>query len=321
MSDTSSADEHAQSQQAAVEALEPGRLEQRLLLRSAVATLLLALAGIAIGLSTGAKSIVFDGMYSLVDAGMTTVAFFAARLIARGADRRFQFGYWHIEPILGFVNGSVLLFACVYAFVDGVSATLMGGREVNFGSGIIYAGVSAVVCAGMFVHMRRRGRDLGSTLLSLDSRAWMFGGLLSAGICLSFGAATLLQGTHAERFVAYFDPAVLILLALCMAPMPLKSILEAGREILQIAPADLDADVSTIAAGVAARHGFVGHRSYVTRVGRAQFIEIGFVSPTASTATTFGELDSIRQEIAEAMGGLRPGHWLTVDFTADRVWI
>lgn len=306
--------------QATPKASESAR-EQRLLLQSAIATLLLSLAGIAVGLSTGAKSIVFDGMYSLVDAGMTMVAFFVARLIARGADRRFQFGYWHIEPILGFVNGSVLLFACLYAFVDGVGAMMMGGRAVNFGWGIVYAGVSAAVCAGMFAYVRRRGRDLASTLLDLDSRAWLFGGLLSVGICLSFGIAALLEGSDAERFVAYFDPAILILLTLGMAPIPVKTILEAGREILQVAPADLDTHVGTIASGVAARHGFIAHQSYVTRVGRAQFIEIGFVSPTASTAMTFGELDTIRQEIADAMGGLRPGYWLTVDFTADRRWI
>ncbi|WP_407889531.1 cation transporter [Scytonema sp. NUACC26] len=107
------------------------RQEQRLLLLSAVGTLFLSIVGVLIGLWTGAKSIVFDGMYDVVDASMTLNAWLVARLIARGDDRRFQYGYWHIEPMLAFLNGTVLLFACVYAFVDGVGATLAGVRSAS----------------------------------------------------------------------------------------------------------------------------------------------------------------------------------------------
>ncbi len=133
--------------------------------------------------------------------------------------------------------------------------------------------------------------------------------------------AGLLEGVGAGQFAVYVDPAILIVLSVCMAPFPAATIARAGREILQIAPPELDARVDSIARDVAARHGFVDHRSYVTKVGRAQFIEIGFVAPSAATVKTLGEFDAVRQEIADAMGGRRPGYWLTVDFTADPRWI
>ena len=57
--------------------------EQRLLLLSAGATFSLATAGVVVGLSTQARSIVFDGIFDLVDAAMTIVAWLAVRLIAR----------------------------------------------------------------------------------------------------------------------------------------------------------------------------------------------------------------------------------------------
>ena len=66
---------------------------------------------------------------------------------------------------------------------------------------------------------------------------------------------------------------------------------------------------------------FADYASHVVRVGRAEFIEIGFVAPSRDTATTFDQLDAIREEIAVALGGLKPGSWLTVDFTADKRWI
>lgn len=297
------------------------RQEQHLLLLSAAATLFLSMVGVVVGLWTGAKSIVFDGMYDVVDAGMTLNAWFAARLIARGDDRRFQYGYWHIEPMLAFLNGTVMLFACVYAFVDGVGAMRAGGRPVSLDIGIVYAAVSTILSFATYTYVRRKGRGLGSTLLDLDARSWLLGGVLSAGLCLSFSAAGLLQGAGAGQLAAYVDPTILIVLSVCMAPFPAATIAKAGREILQIAPPALDACVRDIAGEVAARHGFVEHRSYVTKVGRARFIEIGFVAPSAATTKTLGELDAVRQEIADAMGGLRPGYWLTIYFTADPRWI
>lgn len=295
--------------------------EQRILLLSAAGTLALALVGIAVGLWTGAKSIVFDGMYDMVDAGMTLSAWFAARLIARGDDRRFQYGYWHIEPMLAFLNGSILLFACFYAFVDGIGVMLAGGRMISLDVGILYAATGAVVSFAVYMVVDARRRGLESMLLQLDARAWLLGALLSGGLCVAFVIAALVKGTAASPIAAYVDPAILITLSLVMAPLPARTIMAAGREILQIAPADLDEKVSRIAADLAARHGFVEHQSYVTKVGRVQFIEIGFVAPSADVTKKLGELDLIREEFAEALGGLKPGHWLTVDFTADRQWI
>jgi predicted Co/Zn/Cd cation transporter (cation efflux family) len=300
---------------------EPEQREQRILLLSAAGTLALSLVGIVIGLWTGAKSIVFDGMYDMVDAGMTLSAWFAARLIARGNDRRFQYGYWHIEPMLAFLNGSILLFACFYAFIDGISVMLAGGRTIALDVGIVYAATGAVVSFSVYLMVDARRRGLESMLLQLDARAWLLGALLSSGLCVAFVLAALLKGTAASPIAGYVDPAILIILALVMAPLPARTLLSAGREILQIAPPDLDEKVRHITAELAFRHGFVEYQSYVTKVGRVQFIEIGFVAPSAEVSKKLGELDLIREEFAEALGGLKPDHWLTVDFTADRQWI
>ncbi|WP_458098168.1 hypothetical protein [Roseomonas sp. WA12] len=61
-----------------------------MLLALAIITLATAAVGIGIGLFAGSKAIVFNGMYALIDAGMPLAAWFAAGLIGRGEDRRFQ---------------------------------------------------------------------------------------------------------------------------------------------------------------------------------------------------------------------------------------
>ena len=297
------------------------QLEQRLLLTSTAATVILAVVGVAVGLWSGARAIVFDGMFNVVDAAMTLTAVGAARLIARGADSRFQYGYWHLEPLLGFVNGALLLFACLYGLVDGIGALLEGGRTVHFGAGVGYAGIVAVLSCAVGLWIHRNSRNLGSALLDLDARAWLLGAALSGGLCLSFAAAAALSGTSAARFAALADPLVLVILSVGMAPFPLATLLSAGRQILQVAPPELDARVRRVSSETAARHGFVDHRSYVTRIGRVSFVEVGFVAPPDGPARALGDLDTIRDEIEQALGGGAPETWLTIHFTADPRWL
>ena len=65
-----------------------------------------------------------------------------------------------------------------------------------------------------------------------------------------------------------------------------------------------------------ARHGFLGYRSYVSKAGRARFIEVGVLLP-AELRLAIGELDAFRAEIGAAIGGEGPDRWLTIQFTAD----
>ncbi|WP_372692518.1 cation transporter [Brevundimonas sp.] len=226
-----------------------------------------------------------------------------------------------METLLGFVNGALLLFACLYGLVDGVGALLEGGRTVHFGAGVGYAGTVALLSGAVGLWIHRGGRHLGSALLDLDARAWLLGATLSGGLCLSFAAAAALSGTPAARFAALVDPLVLVILSVGMAPFPLATLVSAGRQILQIAPPALDARVRRIAAAAAARHSFIDHRSYVTRIGRVSVVEVGFVASPDGPARTLGALDTIREEVEQALGGDAPETWLTIHFTADPRWL
>ncbi|MDF2900186.1 MAG: cation diffusion facilitator family transporter [Phenylobacterium sp.] len=295
--------------------------EQRLLLTSMIVTIVLALSSIGFGLWISSKSVMFDGFYDLIDAAMTGVALITVRLISRGDDERFQYGYWHLEPMLALLNGLILAFACVYAFIDGLNGLIVGGRELQFGLGAIYGAVSSVLNFAFFAYIRRSARSLGSQMLEVDARSWLMGGVLSAGLCVSFVVGGFLTQTGAARFAPYADPLILVIAALCLIPFPLMTIWKAGRDILMITPSDLDEKISQLAKEVAERHGFVDYDSHVVKSGRQQFIEIGLVAPSGDTQTNYERLDAIRAEIAAAMGGASPGYWLTVDFTADKRWI
>ena len=103
--------------------------EQKVLKQSIGISGAFASSGILLGLLSGSQSIVFDGLFSVIDTLVLMLALTAARLVQREGDRRFQYGYWHIEPMVLAFNGSVLMFLCLYAFINAVGGFLAGGHE------------------------------------------------------------------------------------------------------------------------------------------------------------------------------------------------
>ncbi len=95
--------------------------EQSTLKFSIALTVFLGVLGVASGLATGSQAIIFDGIYSFVDVVPTIVSLVVVKLIAQGSSHRFQYGYWHLEPLVAVLRDSILVVACIYAGIDAVN--------------------------------------------------------------------------------------------------------------------------------------------------------------------------------------------------------
>lgn len=295
--------------------------EQRVLLYSIAITTFDAAIGVAVGLLINSSSIVFDGVYSVIDAVMTGLALGVSVLLARGTTRNFQFGFWHLEPLIVLANSVVLALSCGYALLNAVNDMLSVGREVSFGPGAIYAVVAGAVALVLSVVIGREARRLGSELLAIDARNWFASGLVSVALGLSFLLAARMHGTAYDHLVPYLDPAVLATLSLALLPLPLIACWRSAKDLVQVAPADLDEEVRAIAQDIQARHGFSTFSSYVSKMGRARFVDITFLSPGGFGPHPVGFFDTIRREIADRLGAIPPSHWLTIEFTEDPGWL
>ena len=122
--------------------------EQGTLKFSIALTVLLGVLGAASGLATGSQAIIFDGMFSFVDVLPTIVSLLVVKLITRGSSQRFQFGYWHLEPLVGVLRDSILTVACIYAAIDAVNALSSGGHEVEYGLAAVWAGILMDIATG-----------------------------------------------------------------------------------------------------------------------------------------------------------------------------
>ena len=266
--------------------------EQRILKFSIGVTLAVSAVGFIGGLLVGSQAILFDGVYSLVDVALTLVSLSVLRLVAREQSPRFQYGYWHLEPMVEALGGVILSLACVYALANAVIGLTTGGHEVKFGPALWWA----------------------------DVRGWLLGGLMSLAVVLAFVLALVLHGGEWHHWVPYLDSIVLALISLAVLPVPARGAWKAMREVLQVAPDDLDRRVQRVMQAFVAERGYAGFTSHVAKMGRMRFIEIHVLADPATPLGSVGEVDAMRDEIAVRLDARGSTFWLTIDFTADPAW-
>ncbi|KTD43645.1 cation diffusion facilitator family transporter [Legionella quateirensis] len=296
-------------------------LEQRILKISIAVTFLLAVAGVLFGLISGSLAIVFDGMFNMVDTAMSILALLVARLLTSKGSRRFQYGYWHVEPMVLVFNGSVLILICAYALVNAIGSLLSGGRELNFDWAFVFALLMSVLSIVMYVYVRQKNLKLNSEFLRLDTQSWLISAAISTSLLIAFGIAALMEGSSYDHLTPYIDPFILTVLTACLIFVPMAAVRDAMRDMFLIAPFGLDEKVRGFLDELTKRYGFKTYSSYVAKIGRAQFIEIHIVVPEGYPISGIETLDAIRHEIVEVMGGNGPQLWLTIAFTTDESWI
>ncbi|MDR3442659.1 MAG: cation transporter [Legionella sp.] len=302
-------------------AKDQGFLEQKVLKFSIAVTFLLAVMGVFFGLWSGSLAIVFDGMFNVVDMGISVLALFVARLLTSEGNSRFQYGYWHVEPIVLVFNGSILILLCAYALISAIGSALSGGRELNFDSAFIFTTLMSILSIGMYIYILRKNKTLHSEFLRLDIQSWLISAVISSSLLVAFGLALAIDNTSYTYLTPYIDPCVLIILTSGLIFVPMTTVRDAMRDIFLIAPFDLDEQVRGFLDELTLRRGFKTYSSYVAKIGRAQFIEIHIVVPEGYALAGVETLDLIQHEIREFIHQDDQQLWLTIAFTTDERWI
>lgn len=301
--------------------LHDTKLEQQILRRSIFCTLIIAAMGIVFGIVCGSMSIIFDGMFSALDAGMCSLSLLVSRFLGQPNSRRFQYGFWHVEPLVLAFNGSLLAFLCLYAFVNAIKGIIDGGRELELGWAIVYALVVSIFCFTIFLKQRRLNKRVKSELIALDTKSWLMSACISSALLVAFLLSWSMEGTRYEHLIVYTDPSVLALLTLILIPVPIKTVIAAVREVLQMTPDTLDTSMENLMDELMAKYNFIDYSHYATRIGRGLFVEIHVVIPPEMENSGVPYFDKIRDEISHAIGESGPHRWLTISFTRDAKWL
>lgn len=299
------------------------RTEQQVLRVSLVAILAFSALGIGFGLVSGSSAIIFDGVFSLIDAVVSVVMIVVVGLITRSASnqlspqmrRRFTMGFWHFEPIVLATSALLMMSVGAYALVQSVLALLTGGREIEFGPAIVYAAIVLVLTTVVGLLEYRANKKIGSAFVAIDIKGWMMSGGITSALLIAFGIGALIDGTQLDWLMPYVDPGVLALVAVVLIPVPLATLRKAVAEIALVTPPRLREEAEEVAAQMVTEQGFETFRCHVAQVGRAKQVEIIFHVPTGLGPRPLEDWDEIRTRIQRQLGQDDPNNWITVMFT------
>jgi cation diffusion facilitator family transporter len=298
------------------------RIEQRTLALSLGAVLALAAGSLAWGLWIESDVVILNGVFSLVSLVGSALYLVAARLVARRADRRFPYGYAHVEPLVNSANALLVLVICLYAFLNGVEGIRAGGDGVDAGDVVWFGAVTALFCAAVGGWELRVARRTGSQLVRNDAREWLLDAGFSTVTLFGFAVLFVLPEPQRAVWARYADSALVAALALLFAPIPLGVLRRNLREILHMRSED-EAIVARVEAAmeqVRREHDVASHSAHVAKVGRSHWIELNVVVGPRFGPQTIAAQDELRGRIWSAIGLPIDAAWLTIHFTADPRW-
>lgn len=207
--------------------------KELLIIRSVtVVCFLFGVIGTLLSFMANSTSLLFDGLYSLVQSLFILASSRVYRLITKAPDDDYQFGYSAFEPFFIVVRTTVLLTLDFVLFSTSLRSFFSGGYAVEGGYVIVYAIASVLVCLAVWALLQHEAKILSSPLLKAEAVSWLADALISLAVLVAFGFSAFLPDCLAN----YVDPVVTCLFVIALTPPLIKLIISSTRELLGCAP-------------------------------------------------------------------------------------
>ena len=299
------------------------RIEQRTLTLSIWGVVGVAVGSIAYGLFLESDVVILNGIFSLLSLIGSGLSLLAARLVVQPENRRFPFGYSHLEPLVLSVNSFMVLLICLYALINGIERIRAGGNAVEAEGVIWFALASGAVSLAVYLYERRVARRVDSPLIEADAREWLIDFGFSMVTLLGFAVLLFLEEPARGVWARYADPVMVSAMALLAVPLPLHVLRRSLREVLLMTDAgdEVARRLETVMETVRAEHDIVRYVHHVVKTGRTRFIEVDIVVGPNFALQTVAEQDRLRERIWRAVGLSLDEAWLSICLTGDPRWV
>jgi cation diffusion facilitator family transporter len=302
---------------------QASRIEQRTLVLSIYGVLVVAAGSIAYGLFLESDVVILTGIFSLLSLIGAGLSLLAAKLVVKPENRRFPFGYSHVEPLVLSVNSFMVLLICVYALINGIERIRAGGNAVDAEGVIWFSLVRGAVSLAMYTYERRVARRVDSPLIEADAREWLIDFGFSMVTLLGFAVLLFLEEPARGAWARYADPVMVSSMALLAVPLPLRVLRRSLREVLLMTDADdaVTRRLEAVMEKVRAEHDIIRYVHHVVKTGRTRFIEVDIVVGPNFTLQTVAEQDRLRERIWRSLDMPLDKAWLSICLTSDPRWV
>lgn len=295
--------------------------ESYLLKISTLGTLFFAVLGIAWGWTVKSEMILFDGMYSLGGVILSLLALMGSIYINKKDYEKYPFGKKMIEPLIVIIKSLAIFIMCIYSLTGSIKDLINGGNEVQYGYALIYALISTLGCGIAYFFLKKKGKDINSSLVNIESSQWLMDTLLSMGVLVGFLIANIIKHTEFIWFNRYLDPLMVIICSSVFIKMPIKSFGDGLKELLEFKADDsITLEIDKLVEGIEREYNFEDTITRVSKTGNDLRIEIDFIYNEESNIKVLDEMDSLREKIFNSLSHINYEKWLNVSFTKDKKW-
>jgi predicted Co/Zn/Cd cation transporter (cation efflux family) len=281
-----------------------------------------AVGSLAYGLFLESDVVILNGIFSLLSLIGGGLNLMAARVVAQPENRRFPYGYSHVEPLVLSVNSFLVLLICLYALINGIERIRAGGNAVSPEGVIVFGLLSGTVSLALWYHERKVARRINSALVEADGREWLIDFGFSMVTLLGFAVLPLLAEPARGVWALYADPVLVAAMALLAIPMPLAALRRSLREVLLMSAVDDEVTLrlEAVMDALSREYDIAHYVHHVVKTGRVRFIELDIVVGPNFTLQTIPEQDRLREQIWNALGLKMEEAWLSICLTGEAHW-
>ena len=295
------------------------RSERHSLWVSLTATAIVGVGALTWGIISGARVMVFDGVYTLAGVVFIWISMLASRTAASAPTEDFPFGRHAAVPLAVALQGAALIGTAVYGVVDAAIVLTDGGSDTNPVDILLYGLINGTACAIVMALLRADARR--SDLARAELVSWRASTLLSALVAAGGAIAVALSATEWGTVSRYADPILVIVASLVVLPMSGRLVRDAVRELLEAAPEEplatqiAEAVRRGTAAGLTPAHRLPEPIIRATKLGQRLYVEVDFVIQEHDW--TVDEEDAVRRSIGAQLEALPYRVWVNVEITTD----
>ena len=295
--------------------------ERKALLISAMGTLIIGCVGLISSVISSSQAIMLDGLFNLTYFATGLFTLKVARLVQKGDDERFPYGYAFFEPLVNGLKGVLMLGVSIMALVGAVEALFSGGRSIAAGTAIAYGIFATTACWSLAFTTRKGAERSGSPLVQADAENWLVNGAISSAVLLTFVGILLIRGTRLEFLTPYVDPSLVVIVVLISISVPVRMAWQALMELLNRTPSpEIVQQVQQIVEAGLVDLPVQQLYVRVVQAGRTRMVMTHVVLPSDYQVEGLPQFDALRAKTNEDLKKVHLNTILDMVFTADPGW-
>ncbi|MCM8757154.1 MAG: cation transporter, partial [Candidatus Omnitrophica bacterium] len=235
----------------------------------------------------------------------------------REPNDRYQFGFSKYEPLTAFLSGVLILALCAAGVKYAIQDIIHPEEVKSYQAGVYLAVMTMVISFILVPVLRKASQRFHSMILEVNAVGWFNDGLSSLGIAVGFLLAWQFSHLGQNRWAAYVDPMMSLVLAGFLVVEPIRIVRFSMEDLLDVNPGGLTiSEARELAERVRKEFNLSAiRRLRLRRAGRRIFLEVGF---TTKPEMPIKETARLNQRIAELSKEIFQRADVTVCFSCQK---